>query len=216
WRSTGDGKFEQFPSPITNVATGIWGTNAADVWVAAQPDIWHFTTAWTHETVSPGAKYIWGSSTSDVYAGGSDVVCGLGNCSSVPVIYHRNGPNSWTKQYSDSGLAGPVDTLDGLWGSGPNDLFAGRSMPGPLHSKGDGAWTAMDPAAPTDVTGIWGTSATDVWLVGPGVYHYNGSATGPNQIASTFTATGVWGTSDGTQVFVVGADSDGTCIYHLY
>ncbi len=217
-RSVGDGKFSgAFAPSAMKPITGIWGTSAADVWVAAAPMVWHLTNQWSSETVSNGAQYVWGSSTTDVYTAGSDVECGLGACQSIPVVFHRDSSTrKWTEQYHGVSVPSGGTSLSGLWGSGPSDIFVG-TWQRPLHSTGNGAWTAIDPAAPKNVSAIWGTGPTDVWLVsGVGISHYDGSTTAAAYAPNSFGGSGVWGTSDGAHVYVVGADRDGNCIYHRY
>ena len=77
--------------------------------------------------------------------------------------------------------------LWGIWGSGPNDLWAvgGSQRPGGpkgvvLRSTGDGVWRRIEDATlptETNLFKVWGSSADDVHFVGEGgvALHWNGT-----------------------------------------
>ena len=64
-----------------------------------------------------------------------------------------------------------------------------------------------------NLTGVWGTSGTDVFAVGAGgtILHYNGTSWSSMTSGTTNTLSGVWGSS-GTNIFAVGAS--GTILFY--
>lgn len=103
---------------------------------------------------------IWGSSANDVWAVGSG-----------GAVFHWNGA-TWSQQrvLTDAGQPKP---LFGIWGSGPNDVWA-FGVNEIFHADGwnDAAtvWSSiespkLDIFTPTSTRAIWGSSATDVWLL---------------------------------------------------
>jgi len=98
-------------------------------------------------------------------------------------ILKRN-ENGWT---DESPTLDERSVLWGVWGAGPNDLWAvGGSVRrnGPkglvLRSDGRGDWTRIEDAAiPTDLNlyKVWGTAADNVYIVGEGgvVIHWDGT-----------------------------------------
>jgi hypothetical protein len=75
---------------------------------------------------------------------------------------------------------------------------------GLAHSQ-DWAWQNPLPQG-NDLTGVWGSSGSDVFAVGFGgtIVRYNGSAWATMTSGTTEKLTGVWGSS-GSNVFAVGA-----------
>jgi len=111
-------------------------------------------------------------------------------------------------------------TLNAVWGSGPNDVWAVGTRGTILH--GDGAAflpIAVPPTAATDIyVAVWGTSSTDVWVLGPSfplhAAGYEGATTTfePREGASwnaPKAATGrIWaGASAGGAVWLAGEES---------
>ncbi|OJY20027.1 MAG: hypothetical protein BGO98_01970 [Myxococcales bacterium 68-20] len=103
---------------------------------------------------------IWGSSANDVWAVGSG-----------GAVFHWNGV-TWSQQplLTEAGQPKP---LFGIWGSGPNDVWA-FGVNEIFHADGwnDTAtvWSRIEAPklqafTPTSARAIWGSSATDVWLL---------------------------------------------------
>jgi hypothetical protein len=68
------------------------------------------------------------------------------------------------------------DYLHWIWGSGPNDVYAGTDQAHLFHSVGDGVWQdeGFDPGPgfPPAIKSIWGRNASDVYLgTTNGIYH---------------------------------------------
>ncbi|MCK4728727.1 MAG: hypothetical protein KAT27_07385, partial [Desulfobacterales bacterium] len=106
----------------------------------------------------------------------------------------------------------------------PSIMYAGCGYSGgtdvPVYKStdGGGSWSASYEGIPGLVTilmGVWGSSATDVFVVGKygtafaPIFHYNGSAWAEMDSGTTEDLTNLWGSS-GTNVFAVG--TSGTII----
>lgn len=108
---------------------------------------------------------------------------------------------------------GPLPTTNsvrGLWGTGPNNIWAVGLLGTILHF--DGAKWALDPASGQlsggAVDALWGSSSTDVWAVGEGgkILHYNGSAWSGDAAGSSLTTKelrAIWG-SAANDIWAVG------------
>jgi hypothetical protein len=112
--------------------------------------------------VTASLRGVWGSSATNVYVVGAS-----------GTILHSSGDGNWTAQTS-----GTTQDLYDVWGSGPNDLYAVGNVL--LHSTGDGTWQTQ--TGPSALMGVWGSSATDVYVAGAfGVSHSTGNGTWTNQ-----------------------------------
>ena len=110
-------------------------------------------------------------------------------------------------------LAGPdsgtTQNLFGVWGSGPNDVFAvGDGTI--LHSSNDGAaWQAQTSGTTQTLSGVWGSGPNDVFAVGDGGVILHSSNDGASWQAQTSGShailSGVWG-SGPNDVFAVGGN----------
>lgn len=159
------------------VLKAVWGTAPNDVWAAGSGGtIVHFDgTTWTASTsgIPNTFNSIWGSGPEDIYIVSSNtaILHGTGT---------HGGPASgatWTKLTPD---LDPSDTVavNAVWGSGANDVHLGGShyydddgndSDGFLHTAakpdaGDAGYWAPTPGTAL-VNGIWGSSATDIWMV---------------------------------------------------
>ena len=160
---------------------------------------------------------IWGSSGSDVFAGGGRT------------ILHYSGPplSTWSSsaiptqcvQIHDVPAVWACPSVNAIWGSSPTDVFAMGDWNNIYHFNGitwsDQGYFDPNPLGPANFwCGIYGSSGTDVFAVGNGpdyVYHYDGSVWTPMTSGTTKPLNGVWGSS-GTDVFVVG--SSGTILHY--
>lgn len=108
-----------------------------------------------------------------------------------------------------------IEHLDGtllsMWGSGPNDLW---TVGGPRGNAGfaslvlrfDGTgWKRLDPGGTETYWWVYGTSATDVWMVGEKgrITHWDGSAFKEHASGTPVTLFGVWASSP-TDAWAVG------------
>ena len=105
---------------------------------------------------------------------------------------------------------GATQAFYAVWGSGPNNIYVGSFGNTLLHSTGDGTWTPQT-IPNLGIRHIWGSSASDVYLLALGgagnVYHSTGngtwSALAIGSASSTIAAA--WGTS-ATNVYFAGGD----------
>jgi hypothetical protein len=177
----------------------LWGTSGDDLWLgdSLNGQVFHWNgAAWsTSNTMVVQVRDLWGSSDSDIYAGGQ-----LG-------ISHWNG-SGW------SAISDPlVENTDGVWGFGTDDVWAVGEFGTLAHWDGS-AWTeAMDGDFPPDHLSVWGAAPDDVWTVGfsGDVSHWNGARWSPSAVG-TFPyyplLNKVHGSS-ASNVWAVGLSTDG-------
>jgi hypothetical protein len=179
---------------------GVWAVSPADAWIygtdTAPPGVstgvvfMHWDGSKWSDVPLPmvnGAALdsimaVWASSPQDLWVG---VNAGAGSSvgADKPVL-HWNGSswNTYELGTSDAGIGNPGPST--LWGSSPDDVWAG-AFDGAYHFTG-GSWTTV-PGLPAgmEVVGVWGTASDDVWFLLSGVisgagtealYHWNGTA----------------------------------------
>ncbi|PIE57222.1 MAG: hypothetical protein CSA34_00145 [Desulfobulbus propionicus] len=108
-----------------------------------------------------------------------------------------------------------------MWGNGGAVFAVGAN--GTILRYNDGiGWSAMTSNTTKDLKGVWGSDASDIFVVGEGagpqksddhstILHYDGSGWSPMTSETTVTLTGVWGSS-GSNVFAVG--EHGTILHY--
>jgi hypothetical protein len=161
----------------------IWGTSANDMYAVGDSWLHYDGSAWSPMSGAPGgANRVWGASPRDVYAVGGD-----------GMILHYDG-NVWSVMDSPT-----TETLVGVWGSATDDVHA-MSVAGTLLHFGGSAWSVVG-RLDVYLEGIWGTSPSDVYVVGDGIFHYDGSTW--SSMASPEGASHVWGTSP-SDIYAVG------------
>jgi hypothetical protein len=123
--------------------------------------------SWTERSSITGhISTLWGSSTTDLWAGGSDG------------IWHWNGSN-WI--LAKTGIQWVMD----IWGFGSNDVWAAgddASSRGAVYHWDGSSWSSYTGLYPGGLRGIWGMRPDDMWAVGydksgtikPGVLHWDG------------------------------------------
>jgi len=117
------------------------------------------------------------------------------------------------------GLELGTSSMNAVWGSGPNDVFAVGGFGRILHYDGvDPNWKEMDSGTAVDLFGVWGSSPNDVFAVGGSVYgtngtilHYDGSSWSVMASGLARRLEGVWGTG-ADDVFAVG--DHGTILHY--
>jgi len=173
---------------------GVWGSSANGVNAVGgggnatsyyyDGSTWYFTSY-----PFPTLKATWCSSATDFYSVGE-----MGG------ISHWNGATA-----QDMTDYGNPYTINGIWGSAPNDVWAvGEQNANIRHYNGN--WTVSVYDSPT-LFDVWGSSATDVFAVGAAgtIMHYDGSW-GSMPSGDTADINGVWGSS-ATDVWAVGAQN---------
>ncbi len=184
-------------SGTSDYINGIWGSSGSNIYATMDGGgVLHYNgTAWSISTsVIAGAntlRGIWGSSVTDIYIAGG----GLGSAGSIS---HYDG-TGWTATSS-----GVNSWMIGVWGSGPNDVFAVGYNGEIIHNSGSG-WSAMTSGSTVDLYSVWGSTANDVYAVGSSgtILHYNGTSWSAVSSPTTGHLTSVWGSS-ATDIFAVG------------
>src|SRR6266540_4365827 len=233
--------------------SGLWGSGASDVYAAGYgyngstllPLMYHRDSSnWTVSNLSlpiglnSGILYgVWGSNAADVYVAGE----GFKGAAFLPLLFHWNG-SSWTDVSPSLPAGWSSGNFKRIWGSAANDVYAvgsgskgGTFLPLLYHWNGS-TWTEASPTLPTGwssgyLSGLWGSSTTDVYTVGYGLsgssnvpllYHWNGStwteASPSLPIGwNSDYLSGVWGSS-ASNVYAVGYGHNGSVnwpmLYH--
>ena len=176
----------------------IWGSSSSDVYAVGGdtgdgPTVVHYDgTAWTHLATGQHGNLWWVHG----FAGGPIFMGGDGGM----VLRYENG--TFTKLMTPG-----TDTVFGIWGSGPTDVWAVGGAQG--GASGAFAWQLQGdamvaaPAFPSSLAGssaIWkmyGRSATDAWMVGT-----NGTTVRLDGTTLTTVAAGI-----GESLFTVHGDA---------
>ncbi len=173
------------------------------------------TVSWdaAFDTSSAGAlSGVWGTAPDDVFiVGGTDV---------QGEVYHYDGA-AWSAMDVPKGLA----LLVWSYGFGPDDVYS-VGVDGSMAHYDGATWTAIDTGTDADLWGVWGTSGSDLWVVGgvpdsggdcgdeavdgekTCIWHYDGSSLSPVAIGKGENDRGatsmfkVWGIDD--KLFTVG------------
>jgi hypothetical protein len=163
----------------------VWASAADDVFVAGTAGIQHFEgSSWFALTYPSAPLRFWGDATV-LYA---TTVAGT--------IVKQTGASQFGPEFTGT------NSLYGIWGSGPTDVFAVGAS-GAIYRYA-GTWSKMTNTDSRALFGVWGSGPTSVFAVGTaGAFlRYNGSW---SALASGTTADfkAVWGSS-ATDVFAVG------------
>jgi hypothetical protein len=186
---------------------GIWGTSAADFWVAGRyvnggslaGVVFEGTGSPTTFTNTPslnnwGLYAMWAQSPESLWAVGDngEVAHGQGAPMSWSTVAYDNFGNPFDKNHLTSAFGG-CRQMFAVWGTG-DEIWAVGSQEGVLHGGNDPtAWTLehgggggsgcssgdIDYYWGADLRGIWGASTTDLWAVGHDglILHGTGGAT---------------------------------------
>ena len=180
------------PLPRESALAAVWGWSKNDVLAVGSGGVvlrWDGTT-WTR-LPSPSGKStfftVWGTGSDDIWlASGTDA------------LFHAtslvDGNPDWKAEPNLTGDPFNTATLFAIWGSGAGDVrVAGGTynldtpegfVPGNqfVRSGAPAPWTGI--AGNGIVRGIWGSAATDVWLL------VDNSGTNPSEKGATFHGTG--------------------------
>ena len=185
-------------------------------------------TSWSVDTslspLCPAPETVWGTSSSDIYAGGgggllhSDgtswtevldcfaVAFGVWGASSSDVyavgsvrIQHYDG-TTWT----ETTFLGTGTSLRAVWGTSPRDVYAVGSFDPIMHYNGQ-SWGPMTELVFAGLVDVWGTLSSDIYAVGGlgDIFHYDGTELVQMISGTRRQLRGVWGTSS-SDVYVVG------------
>jgi len=170
----------------------VWCNTSSDVYaVGANGMIFHYDGASWDQMSGPTTKTltgVWGCLT-NIFAVGLDGT----------VLHNDGSPGSdeWTEVDT-----GDERSLNAVWGTSANDVYAVGTYKGPLtsvilHYDGTG-WTAMDTGLWYSMTDIWGTASDSIYVCGEGgtLLHYDGSDWTPIDTGTSRDFTAIWGSSD--------------------
>jgi hypothetical protein len=169
---------------------------------------------WTPLEGSATVQAMWGSSADDVWILAD-------NSRNLPyqIGLTRHGTRKssadelvWKDVESQSGVA-----LLGIWGSGPNDVWAVGESGTIRHFTGGPEWEIVSSSAGRTLRSVWGSGSNDVWAVGEAgaILHWDGAAWKSSVAAFPVNRTkpnlyGVWG-SGPNDVWIVG---DGIALHN--
>lgn len=199
----------------------VWATNASG-------EIWQRTgTTWTMSKATGGSlKSIWGSSATDILAvggsaawhwdgaswttvstGGTSMraICGSGTTDawvtqdSTRAVLHRDSGGAW------STITPPTGAFYACWGTTGGKVFPAGQSGEFMRCTGSSCIQETSRPSMVDINGVWGTSSTDLWVVGlePMIHHSVAVNTwiGYSTSGSKFRA--VWG-SGANDIWAVG------------
>jgi hypothetical protein len=201
----GDG-IQHFTSSASAESTGVsksyfsvWGGGGQAYIAASARAVFHKTTptgSWVQETPPASAESandwyyaVWGSSASDVYVAGNNV------------ILHSTGNGTWTIERDRAGA-----TFRGLGGSAWNDLYAVGDGGLILHSVGNNTWAQQPSGTTNNLLAVWAASISSIYAVGERDTVLHSTGTGSWTPMPTLGAgfiRGVWGSSD-SDVYLAG------------
>ncbi|HEY4181101.1 MAG TPA: hypothetical protein VGM90_29860 [Kofleriaceae bacterium] len=168
WKDVSNG---QLAAVIPRNVTGVWFAPNGDAYasVAGMGDLMFrphgVNTVFTKTSplaMAPVSTNIFGVSATDIYvvAHGAKV---------------SHGPTPWTTT-----IVGTDTTLDlnGVWASGPNDIYVVGDKGLLAHSTDGATWTLVAiPNLTTSLAAVWGTGPNDVFVVGGKgtILHFDGA-----------------------------------------
>ena len=176
---------------VKNTFSHVIGTGPNDVWAISATDTIFRSTGWNGgaatwtRMASPFAdeytlipiSAAWAHASGEMRLGGPSVYFddGQGNFAPHDQLVKTNvdGGVGWKPV---TGTA----TIHAIWGASPDDVWIagdnsqmekwqlGMTLHGtrPAGGKGDLTWVEVDSQASVILTGIWGSSASDVWAIG--------------------------------------------------
>jgi hypothetical protein len=159
---------------------------------------------WRSEPLPPDTPTLWW-----VWAH-EDAAFAVGEGSHV--LRRAREGEAWRREPVDA--ADVEQTLYGIWGTGPDDLWAvggtlsPRERPGIILHFDGSSWTAAQ--ADAALFKVWGASATDVWAVGDGgaILHWDGEAWTTTPSGTTERLIAVFGRGS-RDVYAVGGAGQG-------
>ena len=158
-------------SGTTQQLNAVWGTSASNVWAVGTQTILHYDgTRWSIVyDASNTVSGVWGTSRSDVWAVGSSV------------LLHYDGA-SWSS--FQSGFELPDFALD-AWASSPHNVlvvgasgFKSSCCTGKIAQFNGTTWSSAPIGTLPSLRAVWGSSASDIWIVGDSGTVLHGSPAG--------------------------------------
>lgn len=191
----------------TGALLGVWAGALSDVFAVGEAGrvLRYNGQSWVRLYAGTGAtlRDVWSSGADgDVLVVGDDGT----------VLRFARGTTSWTPEPLPAEVGADVD-FRGLWGSGPDDVFAVGAGGTVLHYDGAGWQRQAQGLTTAELVAVWGSGPDDVFAVGTGgtVLHYDGTAWSAMVVDTAQRLSGVWG-SGPAHVMAVG-DNGTTLLY---
>jgi hypothetical protein len=182
----------------TRTVTGLWGSDARDVWIALGTQCMHYTgggifpnAATAPTCTTKPIQALWGTSAMNIF--------GAQRSGS---IVRYNGA-SWTESTVDPAM----HDLNAIGGSSASDLYAVGAAGTVLHSTDGMTWTSPLASPPSEALyGVFAPDATHAFIVGAAgrVVSLVGTSWTSSTAGSGAALYAVWGTS-ASDVWAVGA-----------
>jgi len=170
WSQQGTGPWQKDPSLGGGELTRLFGPSSTDLWLTYRPfselGHWDGTAFAEFDRNIPEWTCVYAPDHDHVLVGGSGGR--LARLATTPALLKD-------RALVDEGRGWDLPSFTGIWSSPDGDV---QAVPGPYRLTANG-WT---PAPTTGKVGtlnaIWGSSAHDVWAVGPGgnVAHFDGQS----------------------------------------
>jgi hypothetical protein len=205
---------------------GLWASGASRVWAGNNlGSVMQLTDAgWTSWNTADnravtalfgsGPSDVWGIDALSGYSGHYDGVgwTHVGACTGN-ALWQSDTTHVWTAEASGIGAgtqpcgAGELTSpsaLRGIWGSGPDDVWA-VGVGGTLVHRHANVWATVNSPTTKDLNAVWGCSSSNVWAVGAQgtLLHYDGSQWSAVTVPTTNDLNGVSGL--GNDSWVTGA-----------
>lgn len=199
----------------------VWASSSSDVWVAGSRGtvLRYDGSSWSAIMTGTIARFsaITGTSASDVWAGGYDLLH-YANAAWVKVDWiPPKGPFTWWM--NDIWAASPSEAwaVSGYFDGYPNSNSSIHHFDGTKWSE------APFSGYNRTLAGVWGSSRSSVWVVGSEevlqngprwqgrIWHYNGTAWSSVPIPTSGILYGIWGSSS-SDVWAVGGE--GTILHY--
>ncbi|MFA5367277.1 MAG: hypothetical protein WC333_05315 [Dehalococcoidia bacterium] len=216
---------------LTVISTGVSAIESE----SARADGWTLMDTSSLPSQSLNLFGIWGSSATDVFAVGYDVIlhydgtnwtlwqsgCELydiwGTASNNIYAVGTGGKILYYDGYSWQEMgSGTGEDLLGIWGTSPNNLYAVGTHGTILNYNGVDSWQTISGGNQQILYGIWGSAYNNIYIVGASnsskglILHYNGTAWSETE-TSTNPLKGIWG-SYAANIYAVG--DDGTILQY--
>jgi hypothetical protein len=162
--------------------------------VDGEAKVWLFDgSSWSFKSqvVTPAKQLyaLWGSSTSDLFAGGQGW------------NIYRSSSGGWLP--SNNGAGTNWDHVEALWGRSGTDLYA-TGTGGVVKNFNGSTWNKFHEVTGKRLYALWG-DATELFAAGEGneIHHYNGSTWSTKSLPLPSTIKALWGIN-AKEVYAVG------------
>jgi hypothetical protein len=208
--------------PDDRAATIVWGTGPNDVRIGFRPRfLLDPTPANYNQWVKKGLPD--GSASWELAKGEGYILGFWGSANDLWYVADNSDSNGWQRAMTAHGTPAPsgdiewvtvdsqsASTLEAIWGSGPNDIWAVGDK-GTIRHMTDGGsrWDIVSSPTTNALHAIWGSGPSDIWAAGDHgtILHFDGNAwtksTAAFPIGKKPRLAGIWG-SGPNDVWIVG------------